>query len=200
MPLFLPILQRNVIDLDQDRSDIDAFLLATGPVVDGNDKRRRDWCRSLRLSSRLLDQAPLPTRVSGGCVCLKLDQQGADGAPRPSSLRGPVSKTSRSVRRRCGGLALQNVVYPRHHLFAEEGHRPFDHVVGHRTEFEDYRKSHQVGCLTRQRIAFATVSGPPRITMSFAAISSKFIACSIGACRRQKSYLSGSFPPRVNCV
>ena len=35
--------------------------------------------------------------------------------------------------------------------------------------------------------------------MSFATISSKLIACSIGACRRQKSWMSGSLPPRVNC-
>ena len=38
-----------------------------------------------------------------------------------------------------GGVAVENTADPRHHLFAKGGHRALDHVIRHRTEFEDQR-------------------------------------------------------------
>ena len=71
------------------------------------------------------------------------------------------------------GIAIENAADPRHQLFAEGVHRALDHVVGHRTELEDHRQSHQSSWRDRRRRAVATVSALPRITMSLAAISSE---------------------------
>jgi hypothetical protein len=62
----------------------------------------------------------------------------------------PYGQLLRRVQRRCGDravgscIAVENVADPRHHLFAEAGHRAFDHVVGHGAELEDRCEPPQV--------------------------------------------------------
>jgi hypothetical protein len=84
-------------------------------------------------------------------------------------------------------IAIEDMADPRHHFLAEQTHRTLDRVIRHRAQFEIVASPISSSFPAIRKIASATVSGLPRMTMSFATIWSKSIACSIGACRRQKS-------------
>ena len=64
----------------------------------------------------------------------------------------------------------ENVPNPRDHLFAKEAHRALNHVVGIAPSLKIIANPIRSSRLASRRMVSATLSGPPKITMSFATI------------------------------